>query len=296
MNVDTVYINTYRYDFDLARICVASVRYWYPSIKIVLIKDNSSGNFNTSRLQKLFSVDVFETHIKNFGWGYGKLEPLFLEDKKCFLMLDADTVMTGPVIDSVKDIKADFIVDEEVQPSSRFNEIYYNLERICEVMPDFKYPGYSFNSGQWFGTSGLLKRTDFEISLNWSSPRTPKFPGIIFNGDQAHLNFIVHLKEQNGEITVKRKKIMVWPSEHNADFLSLEAIKTKDSNQPFIIHWAGMKANRKSLLPRFDIIDFYKQYYYSSTKKGQKWKDQLLDTCVKAEKSFKTLSRMVSNR
>jgi hypothetical protein len=292
MNVDTVYINTYRYDFNLARVCLASVRYWYPKIKIVLIKDKSRGNFDTTDVEKIFSVEVFETRIKKFGWGYGKLEPLFLEERKCFLMLDADTVITGPVIDLVKDIEADFVVDEEVQPATRFNEIYYNLERIHEVVPDFIYPGYSFNSGQWFGTSGLFKRSDFDVSLNWTNPPVPKFPNIIFNGDQAHINFLLHLKEQTGKILVSRKRLMVWPTEKNADFLSLEAIKCKDPHQPFIIHWAGMKAKRKSLLPRFDIIQFYEQYYYSFSQDLQKWKDQLLDRYVKAEKYFMNFRMM----
>src|SRR6476620_6078455 len=189
MKVDKVFINTYKYDFHFARICIASIRYWYPDIPICLIKDELQGKFDTSYDEKLWRVDVLDISRKRFGWGYGKLETLFLPDSFSYLVVDADTVMAGPALDVAADVNADFIVDDEVQPASRFNEIYYNLERIKELTSDFRYPGYSFNSGQWFGTTGKLKREDFVISLNWTQPPSCLYPGIVFNGDQAHLNF-----------------------------------------------------------------------------------------------------------
>lgn len=98
MNVTAVYINTYRYDYRLTCICVASVRYWYPLIEIILIKDLGQGDFNNTLLQKHWNVKIFDTKRKSFGWGYGKLEPLFGEDIQSFLVLDSDSVLTGPVI------------------------------------------------------------------------------------------------------------------------------------------------------------------------------------------------------
>ena len=284
MKVETVYINTYKYDFHFARICIASVRYWYPEIPIFLIKDFGAGDFDTSQAEKKWGVQIFENTRKNFGWGYGKLEALFSGTCKSFLMLDADTVLTGPVIDKIEDIEAAFIVDDEVQPKERFNEIYYNLDRIKELEGSFVYPGYSFNSGQWFGTSGILTRKDFEKSLNWSDPPCPKFPKIVFNGDQAHLNFILHWKEQLGLVTIRRIKLMVWPNSNNADFLNIVKIKDKDPDYPFIIHWAGMKASKILALPRPDILSFYQDYYYSKFDSLQKNKDQITQIYLDFEK------------
>jgi hypothetical protein len=174
-------------------------------------------------------------------------------------------VLTGPVIDQVENIDADFIVDDEVQPSSRFNEIYYNLNTINQIDSDFVYPGYSFNTGQWFGTTGKIRRQDFDATLKWTEPPQCKYPRIVFKGDQAHLNFVVHKLEQQGKITVKRTKLMVWPTEHNADFIDLDEIKRKSPKFPLIIHWAGMGIVL-SKLNRTDILRFYRNYY--SSKNG----------------------------
>jgi hypothetical protein len=262
MKVDKVFINTYKYDFHFARICIASIRYWYPYIPIFLIKDEKEGRFDTSFSEKAWNVNVLDIPRKKFGWGYGKLETLFLSDSFSYLVLDADTVMAGPVLDAVEHINADFIVDEEVQPDKRFNEIYYNLNRINELDPGFVYPGYSFNSGQWFGTTGILKREDFIASLNWTEPPTCRFPEIVFNGDQAHLNFVIHKLEAQKKISVSRANIMVWPSGDNADYIDLSRIKTKATIYPVIIHWAGM-GNQISKINRNDILAFFKKYYYS---------------------------------
>ena len=155
MKVEKVFVNTYKYDFHFARICIASIRYWYPDIPIYLIKDENQGDFDTSKTEQIWNVKVLSIPRKRFGWGYGKLEVLFLDTNESFLVIDADAVLTGPVIDAVAKIKADFIVDREEQPAKRFNEIYYNLDRINELDNNFHYPGYSFNSGQCLSLTEL---------------------------------------------------------------------------------------------------------------------------------------------
>jgi hypothetical protein len=261
MKVSTVYINTCRRDFAFAKICIASVRYWYPNIPICLIKDTGAGNFSTTITEKKWNVKIFACERKKFGWGYGKLEPLFLKDNHSFLVLDADTVLTGPVLNNADDVSSPFLVDKEIQPAKRFNEIYYNLERISEIDNNFKYPGYSFNSGQWFGTAGIVTRNDFITVLNWSEPPQPKYPDILFNGDQGVLNYILQSKEQLNKISICRKKIMIWPDAGNADFINCKMLTEKKSDYPYIIHWAGMGKKKKSSLPRADIIHFYKKFY-----------------------------------
>jgi len=292
MIVRKIYVNTYKYDFHFAKICIASIRYWYPDIPIFLIKEYNAGDFDTSLVEKTWNVKLLDIPRKKFGWGYGKLEPLFLDSNDSFLVVDSDTVMTGPVLDAVKDIEAQFIVDHEVQLAARFNQIYYNLDRINELEKDFVYPGYSFNSGQWFGTSGILKREDFDKSLEWSEPPKPKFPEIVFNGDQAHLNFVLHWLEQTGKVTVQKIRLMVWPEAGKGDFIELAHIIRKTGEYPYIIHWAGMKFRNYSDLPRADILAFYRDYYYSKNGRYQRIIDVLKDLLIVQAKR----TRLFSNR
>ncbi len=283
MKVEKIFINTYKYDFHFARICIASIRYWYPDIPIVLIKDENAGKFRTTVTEKVWNVEVLSIPRKRFGWGYGKLETLFLEPSVSVLVLDADTVFTGPVLATVADIDADFIVDDEIQPDKRFNEIYYNLNRIRELDSEFVYPGYSFNSGQWFGTTGRITRTDFTTSLDWTEPPQSLYPEIVFKGDQAHLNFVVHRLVQRGKISVKRLKIMIWPDGKNADHIILDKIEKKSKDYPMVIHWAGM-GNNIAALNRADILNFYSSYYYSRVSLLQKFLDEVRDLHVRIER------------
>ena len=284
MKVDKVFINTYKYDFHFAKICIASIRYWYPDIPVFLIRDEKEGSFDTLYTEKVWNVKVMDISRKKFGWGYGKLEVLFSEKKETFLVIDADTVITGPVIDVANNVDADFIVDKEEQPAKRFNEIYYNLERINELDNEFVYPGYSFNSGQWFGTSSVIKREDFNKTLNWTEPPVTRDKNIVVNNDQGHLNFIIHSFEQLKKISVARIKLMVWPVNGNADFIQLEKIRSKSPDYPNIIHWAGMSSIKFSALPRQDILKFYRDYYYSRTGLIQFYIDAVKNFYLKLER------------
>lgn len=289
MKVDKVFINTYKYDFHLARICIASIRYWYPEIAIFLIKDEKEGSFDTSFTEKTWNVNVLDVPRKKFGWGYGKLEVLFSNKKETFFVIDADAVITGPVIDKVRKIDADFIVDKEVQPTQRFNEIYYNLDRISELDNDFVYPGYSFNSGQWFGTSSIIKREDFNKTLDWSEPPASRDKHIVVNNDQGHLNYIVHSFENKRLISVARMELMIWPVEGKDNFIQLNKIKSKSVEYPYVIHWAGMSNLKFSTLPRQDILRFYQRYYYSRTSSTKRIVDKLRDFVLRIEKKLSHL-------
>jgi len=268
VNVTTIYINAYKYDSDFAEICIASIRYWYPDISIVLIKDTGAGKFDTTSLEKEWAVKIFQSSRKRFGWGFGKWEPLFVSPVHSFLVLDADTVLTGPVLDVAKNITTQFIVHEEVQPLKRLNEIYYKLDRLKEVDDRFVFPGYTFNEGQWFGTSGVLTRKDFEPILEWTEPPRSKFPQILLYGAQGHFNFMLQLKTQLGFVSVTRKKIMIFPEGVSADFIDLKKIGAKVPDYPFVLHWAGYRFRTIEDLPRGDILGFYRDYYYSKLGKA----------------------------
>jgi hypothetical protein len=255
MNVDKIYVNTYKGDKHWCHICVASIRFWYPNIQITLIKDLNKGEFDTSWIEKRYNVNVFETNA-TFGWGYGKLEPLFLEKKETFLVLDSDTVIVGDVLLLVQDILADFIVDLEVQPICRFNEIYYDRGLVKNILSSFEPQDFSFNSGQWFGTSGIISRSEFDSTIAWSCPRKNKYPEILKNGEQGHMNYHFHRLLQLNKIRIHRLNLMKYPLSSDYSKVNLSFLKNRNSTQKAVVHWAGIK---KSLLmlPENKLVFFF---------------------------------------
>jgi len=265
MDVKAIYINTYRKDYPFARICIASIRHWYPEIPIFLIKDMGAGDFDTSATEVVWNVQVMDTGKKTFGWGFGKFEPLFREGRESFLFMDADTVMTGPVLDLVRDMDADFIVDEEVQSAAELAKLYYEPDGLKKLHPDFRYPGYSFNTGQWFGTSGFLNRSDLDEFVEWTPGPKLRHPEVFKQADQGLYNFLLQRKQANGEIRLVRIPLMIWPDGGAADHIDLAAIRGRVVKKTRVIHWAGMKHRKGKDLPRQDILDFFEHAYYQRT-------------------------------
>ena len=296
MIVERIYIATYKYDWNFAKICISSIRYWYPEIPICILKDRTAGCFETKNVLNDWNIEEIDLGEKSWGWGFSKLLPMFEEKRESYLVMDADTVLLGPLLDRVKSIDADFIVDEEVQPDERFNEIYYNLDLIGNIDGSFKYPGYSFNSGQVFGTSGILKMDDFEDTLIWSNPPKSKFPTIIPNGDQSQLNFHIHKWEALNKIKVARLKLMIYPKNPLGLKLDLQIIKNKHHDYPMIIHWAGMKYKRITDLNYSEIIFFYRDLFYCRKSRKIKLQDCCLDFYFFYEKKIKSFITRVQNK
>ncbi len=92
-----------------------------------------------------------------------------------------------------------------------------------------------------------------------------KYPDIIFQGEQGHLNYMLQKAEQEGRVVISRKKIMIWPDAGQADFIDFNRIKERDKNFPLIIHWAGMKFKTLKEYPRSDLMFFFRDYYYSKS-------------------------------
>lgn len=297
MDVKAVYINTYKYDFLYAKICISSIRYWYPDIPIFLIKDMSKGKFDTTLVENKLNVSVYETNGKTFGWGFGKFEPLFRNEKEEFLFMDADTVMIGPLLDKVNGLHSEFIVDDEDLPMEKIINLYYNPEMISDIFDKFEFPGYCFNTGQWIGTSGILKRSDFDQLVTWNPQPSLKYPNIFKQADQGIFNFVVHQKVSSDNLTVSRMPIMIWPDKGKADYVELDAIRKKEGKYPMIIHWAGMKSKDMQGLPRVDILEFFQNYYYSLVGESHRKYDFLSDIFHNWEawsKSFKKKLRRSS--
>lgn len=90
-------------DFYLTRICVASIRYYYPSISIFILKDYLNGYFDSKELENAFNVSVLDLGIEKYGWAAAKIH--FLLNRKLnwkkVLMLDSDIIFIGPFLENL---------------------------------------------------------------------------------------------------------------------------------------------------------------------------------------------------
>jgi hypothetical protein len=161
------------------------------------------------------------------------------------------------------------------------------LDLIGTLDVNFKYPGYSFNSGQVFGSSGIFTKQDFEETLTWSNPPKSKFPEIIPNGDQSQLNFQIHKWEALKKIKVARLKLMVYPENPLNFKIDLQKIINKEPDYPFIIHWAGMKYKRITDLNYSEVLNFYKDQFFSKKNRFIKFENDYFDWYYFYEKKSK---------
>jgi hypothetical protein len=240
MEIQRIYIAGHKLDLRFTRCCVASIRRWYPQIPIVLIKDESMGAYSTEELERHWHVDLFETPRKLLGFGFGKLEPLFLPTKERCLILDSDITFLGRVLAVLEKFADDFIVADTPNPPEEISKYYFDLPKLRSMDPDFIFPNYTFNSGQMVATTGILRREDFEPFLRFDEPPVHIYPDIFDFGEQGVLNYVLMKKFQLNQITLRRVSFMWW-----AGWLDENRVKTKQlkrySPYPVLVHWAGYK-------------------------------------------------------
>jgi hypothetical protein len=266
--IERIYIATHRGDMRFTRICVASIRRWYPEIPLYLIKDMVNGPFSTSEVEERWNARVWPTKDRVFGWGFAKLEPLFESQRVRYLMLDSDIVFLGRVIDALERFDEDFVVQEEVQPKSKVVDLYFDPAALkARVNPQFRGPAFTFNTGQYVATSGMLARADFATLVDWTTPRRVRMPEVFNPSEQGVLNYVLLQAQTTGAVTIARTPFMKWGAEEVRD---IEVSLLKDgSPYPYLIHWAGLKAPRLRHMMRADILRHFEDGYYKHVPGGR---------------------------
>src|SRR6516164_674770 len=190
MKIEGVVISCYRFDLELTRVCVASIRYWYPDIPIWLLKDRHYGDFSTREIEKHWRAQVYPQREKTLGWGFGKLEVMTELPRRRFLFVDSDTVFAGRVIEHLEQFDEDFIVDRDYAAAIPVEQEFFDLTKLAVLDPSFRFPGFGFNGGQIVATTGTITKQDFNGLMNWQFRRV-EHPDIFRSGDQGLLNYVV---------------------------------------------------------------------------------------------------------
>lgn len=270
--IDKIYVACCRKDFWLTKICVASIRYWYPLIPIYLITDYSLGDFDTRCMQKRWNVSIMQTSIKKYGSGLIKYEVLFLNNNEKVLVLDSDVVFAGKVIEKLESFDEDFIVTGDIGEETEKNlewvkRVYLDTDKILEINPKYIFPEFYFNSGQIVVTCGKIKLEDVVDYIKWSELPSKKYPDTFGGHDQGVLNYVLNNKVREGKVSSKYYEYMINANSGMSKKISLDQIKKREG-YPLIIHWIGRKGRILSKLRRSDILCFYQKFYYSKFKFG----------------------------
>jgi hypothetical protein len=260
VHVDCVYVAAATHDARFTRICVASIRRFFPTIPIQILRSAAVSSQMTDELAKYWDATPAAISAGDYGWGFVKLEPLFGSPGERFLVLDSDTVLTGPVLDLWCEGDGPFLVDDERQSEADTRRLYYDWKKLRAFDPDARAPQFVFNSGQWFGTAGVLKREDFAPWIEWTMPRRLKRPESLMPGDQGVLNYVLNKKMAGGEFAVARRTIMRWPG-HSMAGIDSPAV-ARGTAPALIVHWAGMKKARLRAMVGADLLDFFEREYY----------------------------------
>jgi hypothetical protein len=258
--VDCIYLAACSRDARLTRICVASIRYFYPDVPIRLLAGDILQRGLAEELKRYWDVDLVDLPEGDYGWGLVKMEPLFGPPGQKFLVMDVDTVMTGRVLDVRAESDAPFFVDDEQLSDADFKRLYYDWDKLREIDPKVQSARTAFNVGQWFGTAGLVRRDEFDRWVDWTLPRRLRYPEHFMGGDQGVVNYVILQKEAFEGLRIERRTIMRWPGNSMED-LNVESV-SKGTAPPLVIHWAGMKNTFLRNMVGGDLLMFFEKFYY----------------------------------
>ena len=261
-------------DYFLTFICIASIRYFYPDIKIYLVKDLINGHFDTSLLEKKLCVESLDFGIKKMGWSAAKfhLHYNFPINQK-LLVLDSDIVFVSPFLEGVLESfdKYDYIINAEYESdpyASWVKDVYFDVKAIEETYPEYKYPGYFFNAGQIFLTTGSVPINIFNLHFDHTSYpywiNSKLFPLV----DQSVYNYLLPTLHRGGSIKLGEFNFMVWANSGMANNIKLFEVLNKTCEKG-LIHWAGCtRSPFLSLMLNKEILQYFQSYYYHLTNQN----------------------------
>lgn len=268
--IDGIIIGTYKGDFWLTKICVASIRYWYPEIPIYIYKDLARGDFKTAQLQQYWNVKIIELEQKTFGSPLSKLFVNFLSPSQKYLVIDSDIIFLGKVLEKLEEYDHDFIVDKCTIPDNTttwFKNTYYSAKRLEQIDPEFNYPGYVFNGGQVVVTTGKINKEDVEPFIHLKERVKTKDPETFSNFDQGIYNYLLPKLESKGRITLGATSFMIWGEKTYVSAIKIQDVLDKKSS-PYLVHWAG---TMKPILRKVDggmLLQYFEKQYYSKIRFG----------------------------
>lgn len=286
-------ISVNKNDIWFCKILVFSIRYFYPSLRIVLLKDYLNGKFSTLELEKRFNIEIANLEKTIFGWSVSKTFYLLsLKKGEKVLLLDSDIIFLDPFIDKLIDKieNYDFVVNADFHDNPYQEWVtysYFDVKKIENFNNKYYYPGYVFNAGQLFATGGAINLYDLKDNFDaisypyWINKEI--FPLV----DQSAYNYIFPQMEREKKIRVAAEQFMLTP-DVNKDLLpNIESLKNKNSSVG-LLHWAGGYKNINiKKMKYYELLNFFENHYYEGILLGSlKRKKRVLNSEIKSYTIF----------
>jgi hypothetical protein len=262
-------------DLWFCRICVASIRHYYPEVPIYLLKDELNGIFSTKEMEEYWNVQLIEYPIKHFGWSAAKVH--FYCDERFkgqrFLVLDADIVFSGRLLDRpfVQGFAEDVIVSEEVfsDPTKDwFIKTYFDYEAVKKFDSEYSFQGFTFNCGQLFCKGGFLDRKQMEPFFDFTRLPAWKQPTVFPLVDQSVFNYLLPTLARKGDLQIGRQLYMLWSETDTVRNLDLSKVRSGEA-YPYLVHWAGaLRIPYLRKMTASSVLVFFENYYYHAVPFG----------------------------
>ena len=204
-----------KFDYFLAKGCVASVRHVMPDVPVTLLID---GELDASRLAKAYELNVMKREqVKDpwlrevfSGWGSPKMTMLWESPYERFLYLDCDTILWGDVVKAHGGkMDWDMAVDEgdaksrawvpRVGSDAWVNQEYFNIEKMEKIIPDFPWRKYApslFCTGTFFARRGAFSLAEYQEVFRLRA----KNPGFLPIGEMGMMNVMIFRAVEAGRL------------------------------------------------------------------------------------------------
>lgn len=182
-----------------------------------------------------------------------------------FLYLDADTIVWGDLLGTVKDLEYDFVVDQQHSYSdAEIAQWFFDPAKLLRHYPDFNYSAFRGNyacNGTFFARRGAL---DLEL-YKQAYAIQQQDDSVFYPADMGIWNFLVFYSAQKYDLHVLSKQYQVIPVDHATrelrDDYSPLTLERRKTPPPAVIHFCGKKAHIFSISPKVTAMNYFRLRY-----------------------------------
>jgi len=232
MNDFGVVICCCRFDFFLAKACVASVRRAMGDVPITLFMDD---DFDATELAEAYNLSLMRrSELKdpflrehNRGWGLPKISLFWVSPYERYLYLDCDTIVWGDVRTHLQG-DWDMVIDTgdansrpwtpDVGTKTWTNKEYFNTDLMEQVFPNFpwqKYQSAYFCTGCYASRKNVFTLDEYKSLVETMKLHPKLFPV----GEMGFLNYMIFDAVERGRLHVERRPITIMAHFDSADRL-----------------------------------------------------------------------------